>query len=169
MPELWQLINLGIIALCIIALYFLFNGAPYLPTSINAVNDMVKLAAVQPGQRMVDIGSGDGRILIAFAKAGAIAEGYEINPILVWWSRKKIREAGVQDRCRVTNKNFWSVHFADTDIVTLFGIRGIMPRLEKKFRAEMRPGSKVLSHIFTFPTWQPTQETDATAVRLYVA
>ncbi len=163
----WQIVNLGVVVLCMFALYYVLNGAPYLPSSTCAINEMVRLANIQNGQRMIDIGSGDGRIMIAFAKAGAITEGYEINPLLVWWSRRKIAAAGVADRCTVHTKNLWKADFSHADIVTVFGIRGIMARLEAKCRKELKPGSRVFSHIFTFPTWKATHSDDQKGVYLY--
>jgi cyclopropane fatty-acyl-phospholipid synthase-like methyltransferase len=163
----WQITNLIGIVLCFIVLYYVLNGAPYFPSSKNIVSEMVRLANVQAGQHMIDIGSGDGRILIAFTKAGAITEGYEINPLLVWWSRRKIKEAGLSDRCVVHTKNLWKADLSHADIVTVFGIKGIMKRLEKKCRNELPKGTKVISHIFTFPTWKPDHADEQKGLYLY--
>jgi len=70
---------------------------------------MLLFSKIKPGERMADLGSGDGRILIEFAKKGAIAEGYEINPVLVFIARMKIRRLGLEKKARVFWKSFWRV------------------------------------------------------------
>ena len=139
-----------IVSLCL--LYTVISGAPYLPTNTKCVEDMVAAAHVTSATKMVDIGSGDGRIVIAFAKAGAEAHGYEINPLLVWYSQWKIRRAGLEKRAFIHTKSFWQANFSSFNVATVFGITRIMPKLEKKLAAEMPNGSLVLSHVFTFPT-----------------
>ncbi len=148
------------ILLVLLAAYYLgiFRGAPFVPTMANTVEEMIKSAQIKPGEKLVDLGSGDGRILIAAAKAGAIAHGYEINPLLVLWSRYKIKKAGLKERAFVHWKNFWLVNFSEYDVVTLFGITGIMQRLESKLKTELKPGSRVISNIFKFPNWQSTKQ-----------
>jgi cyclopropane fatty-acyl-phospholipid synthase-like methyltransferase len=130
-----------------------FKGAPFLPTTQAKVEQMILAAKILPGERLADIGSGDGRILIAAAKAGAIAHGYEINPFLIWWSRIKIRQAGLSDRAFVHWKNFWLQDLSEYDIITVFGITNIMPDLEKKLQKELQPGARVICNIFPFPNW----------------
>lgn len=164
----WQIANLAVFVVYLILLYYLASGAPYLPSSHAAVDAMVRLANVRQGMRVADLGSGDGRIIIAFAKAGAEAHGYEINPILVWLSRRKITRAGVQDRCFVHTSNFWKTDFSMFDVVTLFGISHIMKRLEKRLKRDLKPDAIVLSHIFTFPAWACERQDENTSVRLYL-
>ncbi|OGL72931.1 hypothetical protein A3E39_03440 [Candidatus Uhrbacteria bacterium RIFCSPHIGHO2_12_FULL_60_25] len=146
-------------------LYFLLRGAPYLPTKKDGVAKMVALARVGHGMKAADLGSGDGRIVIALAKTGAEAHGYEVNPFLVWWSRRKIRAAGVADRAFIHRKSFWSTSFESFDAVTVFGITHIMKRLEKKLRRELRPNARVVSNGFVFPIWTPV--TDDGCIYLY--
>src|SRR3989338_878500 len=87
-----------VIALDVVIVMHLLRGAPYLPTHRESVAKMIELAQVRPADKMVDLGSGDGRIVIAFAKQGIEAHGYEVNPLLVWWSRKNIQRAGLDGR-----------------------------------------------------------------------
>jgi Protein-L-isoaspartate carboxylmethyltransferase len=87
-----------IIVFDMLVLWFVLRGAPYIPTKREGVIKMLKLARVRPGCKALDIGSGDGRLVIALAQAGAEAHGCEINPVLVWWSRRKIKAAGLEGR-----------------------------------------------------------------------
>ncbi len=131
----------------------LLRGAPFVPTDRKHVEVMLRLAQVGLGTKLVDLGSGDGRIVIAAARLGAEAVGIEVNPILVVISRWRIKRAGVQDRAKVYLKNFWQADLSEFNVITLFGIGKIMPRLEKKFLAELKPGAKVASFAFQFPNW----------------
>ncbi len=140
------------------------RGAFYAPTNKEALETMVRLARVEQGEKAIDIGSGDGRIVIALAKAGAIAHGYEINPLLVWWSRFKIRRAGLGNRAFIFWGDFWHQKFGSFDIVTVYGITYIMKGLEKKLRRELKPGTRVISHGFQFPTWQCSEQ----SLRVYL-
>ena len=87
---------------------FIF-GAPFEPTSDRKLKIMMKLAKVKKGEKAVDHGSGDGKIVIALAKAGAEAHGYEINPLLVLFSRYKIKKAGLKGKAFIHWKNFWKI------------------------------------------------------------
>jgi hypothetical protein len=143
------------IVLLAIITYFLgvFRGAPFVPTHQDTVARMIESAQIQPGEKMADLGSGDGRVLIAAARAGAEAHGFEINPLLIWWSRYKIKKAGLTGKAFVHWKNFWLADFSQFQIVMLFGITGIMTGLERKLKAELTPGSRVISNVFKFPNW----------------
>lgn len=141
------------VAVDIGVVWLLVIGAPYVPTNNRGVAKILECSEIAPGMKIADLGSGDGRILIALAKAGAIAHGYEINPFLVWYSRYMIRRAGLQDKAFVHWKNIWGVNFSDYQVITLFGITHIMHRLEKKLRQELKSGARVVSVSFSFPTW----------------
>ena len=143
-----------VIALDALIVIHLLRGAPYLPTHHTSVANMIELARVKADDRMVDLGSGDGRIVIAFAKQGIEAHGYEVNPLLVWWSRRNIRRAGLEGRAFIHRTSFWRADFAPFTIVTVFGITHIMKGLEKKLKKELAPGARVLSNAFRFPNWE---------------
>jgi SAM-dependent methyltransferase len=142
------------------------KGAPYVPTRPEAVRAMLKLSSSSPGQRMVDLGSGNGRILIAFAREGLEAHGYEINPILVWRSRFNIKRAGLKNKAFVHLGSFWPVDMSPFDYVVIYGLNHIMKPLEKKLQKELRSGAKVLSNAFKFPFWKEKEKIGG--VSLYV-
>lgn len=138
-----------------ILLWYLFplaRGAIYDPSEMKEVKTMVELSKVRHGEKAVDLGSGDGRIVIALAKKGAEAHGYEINPILVYKSRQNIKYAGLKHKAFIHWKSFWDVDLSDFDIVTTFQVGFIMKKLENKLMKELKPGSYVISHHWTFPT-----------------
>jgi len=139
---------------------YLFWGAIYVPTTKERVEKMVKLLGVKSGQTVVDLGAGDGRLLIALAKNGAKAYGYEINPLLVSRARENIKEAGLDGSAFIYCKSFWSQDLKDFDAVVVFGMRHMMKKLENKFERELKPGAKIVSNYFTLPTWLPAKEED---------
>lgn len=142
------------------------SGAVFYPTSDENAGIMLQLAGVKPNERAVDLGSGDGRIVIALARAGAEAHGYEINPFLVRKSRRAIQEAGLDKKALVHCRSFWRETFSSFDVVAVYGIPPIMGKLEKKLRRELKPGARVVSNTFQFPSWIP--ERSLGAVYLYV-
>ncbi len=112
---------------------------------------MIKLLKLKKGEKLVDLGSGDGRIVIAFAKLGIEAHGYEINPMLVAWSRFKIRQLSLQNKAFIHFKSYWSENLREFDAVTVYGIAHMMGRLEKKLVKELKPKSKIVSNYFELP------------------
>src|SRR3989344_5864801 len=136
---------------CLI-LYALIFGAPYAPVAGNRIETMVKLLRPKKSDKFVDLGSGDGRIVIAFAKLGVESHGYEINPLLVAFSRYRIRKAGLHKKAFIHFKDFWLTDLSRFNAVTLYGIAHIMGRLEKKLKKELKPGSKITANYFKFPS-----------------
>lgn len=159
-------LSLACAALVIPTFYTVLSGAPFLPTGRDRVREMLALAALRPGETLVDLGSGDGRIVVAAAKAGARAEGWEVNPYLWLWSQWNIRRAGVADRARIRLGSYWGESMAHADVVTLFLITDKMPRMREKLQRELRPGSRVVSYVFTFPEWEREASSPA-GVHLY--
>lgn len=146
-------ILLALIVFSIVFLPFLFWGAVYLPTNKRGVTKMIELADIKPGDIAADLGSGDGRLVIALAEAGAEAHGYEINPFLVWLAKRNIRRAGFESRAFIHFKSFWRKDFSEFDIITVYGISHIMRKLEVKLNRELNVQAKVISNCFIFPTW----------------
>src|SRR3990167_10763153 len=131
---------------------------PYAPSTDERLNVMLELAETAPNQTMVDLGSGDGKVVIAFAKKGIQTRGIEIDPVLVEKSLENIAQENLNGLVVIVNKSFWDVDLSDVDIVTIYGITSVMPRLEKKLRKELKPGAKVVANYFTFPNWKPEKE-----------
>lgn len=147
-------------------LYALTFGAPFAPVAQNRIETMIKLLRLKPGEKLVDLGSGDGRIVIAFASLGIQSHGYEINPLLVAWSRFKIRQMGLQKKAFIHFKSYWSENLSRFNAVTVYGIAHMMGRLEKKLKKELKPGSKVVSNYFQLQGLKPMNQENK--VLLYI-
>lgn len=134
-----------------ILVYAMIFGGPYAPAAMNRVETMVKLLKLKKGQRMVDLGSGDGRIVIAFAQKGIEAHGYEINPVLVLMSRLKIRRLGLQKLAQIHFKDYWQDNFSKYDAVTLYVSPLVVGSIGKKLRRELKKRGQVVSNSFKIP------------------
>lgn len=145
------LLLIYILAVIIFIIPPLFYGAPYEPTDKKTIQTMIKFAKPLKNKKVADLGSGDGRLVIEFAKHGAEAHGYEINPLLVYISRKKIKSLNLQNKAFIHWRNFWKQDLSKYSIITLFQISYLMPKLEKKFKKELKPNSKIISNKWVFP------------------
>jgi len=115
---------------------------------------MLDISESSKGMTLIDLGSGDGRIVCMAAKRGVTATGIEINPILHYWASAKKLFSRHKKYMSFRRENLWHVDLSDVDVLTLFFIKPKMGELMKKIQTEMKPGSCVVSHIFTFDGWQ---------------
>jgi hypothetical protein len=127
-----------------------FVGAPYLPTLTPNVNEAIKLTGLKKGQTLLELGSGDGRVLLAAAKQGIYAVGYELNPLLVLWTKAitwRYRKLVV-----VKWGNYWLAKWPETDAIYVFLLQKYMKKLDKRI-VQTYPGKniKLVSLAFTIP------------------
>jgi hypothetical protein len=138
----------------------LFIGASFEVTKDEQLKKMIKFARVKKGEKVAELGSGDGKLVLKFAKLGAEVHGYEINPFLVLLSRWKIRNEGLQKKAFVHWKSFWRVDLGSYDVVLTFQVGYIMKRLERKLKREVREKIKVVSNNWKFPNMKCLKEED---------
>jgi len=148
-------IYLFVIIISALMLLWLSRGPFFVPARRKDVPRIIGALHLKGGEKIVDLGSGDGRLLIALAEAGAEAHGFEHNPLLVWRSRRNIRKAGHEGKAFVHYSNFWNKDFSRFDGAVIYGISYIMRRLEEKLLKEARPGMRIVSYSFFFPNWVP--------------
>lgn len=142
-------------ALVFLVFFPLGRGAIYVASSPDTTLLMAELSGAAVGEKAADLGSGDGRVVIALAQRGAEAHGFEVNPILVLVSRRNIRRAGLQARAVIHWKSFWRADFSPFQALTIFQGSAVMPRLEAKVKRELAPGARVISDCWGFPTLAP--------------
>lgn len=135
----------------------MLHGPVFVQSADEQLKTMMTLPKIKKSARFVDLGSGDGKILLALAKKfpDAIIEGIEINPVLVKRSTAIIQKQNLTDRITIHRKSFWDVNLLDYDVVFLYGTSYIMKKLEKKVLAEMKPNSQLVSNYFKFPELKP--------------
>jgi SAM-dependent methyltransferase len=132
-------------------------GAPWIPARMSVVKRMLQLADVQPGQKVIDLGAGDGRLVIAAAHAfKAQAVGVEIDPVRCLIANLLITLRGLRDKACVHWGNLYDFDLSDADVVTLYLWPSTNRRLTTKLASQLRPGAKVVAHHFSMLNWIPT-------------
>ncbi len=132
------------------------NAGPYVPSPQSVVADMLKLAEVGPKDFVVDLGSGDGRIVLTAAKVfGASGFGVEIQEKLVALSNEAASREGVADRVRFVNQDLFKTDISRATVLTMYLLPHTVNMLKDKLLAELRPGTRVLSHDYPLAGWIP--------------
>lgn len=158
----------GVIALLSVVLPAFVGGA-WSPTSMARVRSMLRLARLQPGELLCDLGAGDGRVVIAAAhEFGANAFGVEIDPVRCFVCRLRVRLAGLQHRVRIDRANFFAVDLRSVDVVTFYLSQAAADRLQEKFAAELAPGARIVSHRRPLHGWRPSAVDDNHQLYMYV-
>ncbi len=132
----------------------------WVPTPEAVVERMLKMTRVAPTDFVVDLGSGDGRIVIAAAKAfGAQASGIEFNPELVALAKLNARAAGVEHKVRFVQGDLFKLDWSAATVVTMY----LLPELNMRLRPrllEMKPGTRLASHQFGMNDWEPDERVE---------
>jgi SAM-dependent methyltransferase len=130
------------------------KDAVWVPTSEALVERMLDMAAVTPDDYVIDLGSGDGRMVIAAAKRGARALGVEYNADLVTLSESLARKAGVSDRARFVRDDMFAHDISKATVLALFLLPEHLRQLTPKF-LDLPPGSRIVVNTFGIPEWPP--------------
>jgi SAM-dependent methyltransferase len=130
--------------------------APFVTTPHEVVSRMLELAEIKKGDVLYDLGSGDGRIVVAAAKKfGIRAVGFEIDPGLVKDSRQLIKQAGLEELVEIREQDIRTVDFSTASVVTMYLYPAANLRLRPVLMRELKPGSRVISHDFGMGSWKP--------------
>jgi len=162
--------NLLLIILAISAFsYFIFQliswifGAGFESTRRKQLQSIIKFANPKYNEKIADLGSGSGKILLALKDSKAELHGYEINPILILLSKLKTRKI---KNIHIHWKNLWKADLSRFSTIIIFQFFHLMPKLEKKILKECNPGTKIISNTWKFPNLQPVKQEGK--VRLYI-
>ena len=131
---------------------------PDVRTPPEVVVEILRLAGVGPGDVVYDLGSGDGRIVIAAARDfGARGVGIELDPDLVAESARNARRAGVAERTRFLRQDIFDADISEATVVTMYLSPEVNLRLRPKLLSQLKPGSRIVSHDFPIGDWQPAR------------
>ncbi|TET72576.1 methyltransferase domain-containing protein [Candidatus Bathyarchaeota archaeon] len=136
-----------------------FNGrnsiAPFVASPVSVVRKMLECVDLKPGERVYDLGCGDGRIVIMAAEEfGARGVGIDINKRLVQEARKKVKSLDLADRVQIIHGNLFDVDLSSADVVTMYLTTGANEKVRPKLEQELRPSARVVTHDFSIPNWQ---------------
>ncbi|WNG47062.1 methyltransferase domain-containing protein [Archangium minus] len=142
---------------------------PFVPTHQDDVERMLELARVRPGDVVYDLGSGDGRIVItAVRKYGARGVGVDIDPERIAEANENARRAGVEDRVEFRQGDLFDADIGEASVVTLYLLPSVNERLKPKLLAELKPGTRIVSHDFDMGDWKPVKQLETNGSTLYL-
>jgi SAM-dependent methyltransferase len=126
-------------------------GAPWVPTPMHVVQQMMIMADVGPNDVVYDLGCGDGRTIVTAARHyGARAVGVEIDPLRYLWCQVLIAVLGLRDRVQVVYGDLFALDLREADVVTCYLLQDTNNKLERKLQQELHPGTRVVSNTFVF-------------------
>jgi SAM-dependent methyltransferase len=142
----------------------------FIPTPQPVVEAMLELAEIKKTDVVYDLGSGDGRIVITAAKKyGARGVGIELDPALVKQARRNAAAAGVADRVRFVTQDLFTTNLRPATVVTLYLLQSLNERLRPKLVRELRPGARIVSHVFNMgPEWPPARTVTVERSRIFL-
>jgi SAM-dependent methyltransferase len=143
-------------------------GAPWVPVPRRAMRAMLRLAQIRPGERVVDLGAGDGRLVRRAARDHqAQAVGVEIDPLRCLMANVGIRLGRLGGQARVVWGNLYEFDLRGADVVLLYLLQSTNARLRSKLARELKPGARIVSRSFTLPDWTPAVIDEANEIFVY--
>ncbi len=132
------------------------NAGPYVPSPQSVVSDMLRYADVGPDDFLIDLGSGDGRIVLTAAKVfGAKGFGVEIKEELVKRANEAAHREGLADRVKFLKQDLFKTDISQASVVTMYLLPDTVVLLKDKFLSELRPGTRIVSHDYPLTGWIP--------------
>jgi len=140
----------------------------FVPTPQDVVDDMLRLANVQKGDVLYDLGSGDGRIAITAAKKyGIKATGIDIDPERIREANDNAKKAGVANLVQFRQEDLFQADFSEATVVTLYLLPDLNVKLRPRLLDELKPGTRIVSHQFDMGTWKPDKKLEANGRTIY--
>jgi SAM-dependent methyltransferase len=144
-----------------------YPEVPFVATPENVVDKMLDLAKVTKRDVVYDLGSGDGRIVIAAAKRGAHAVGVDIDPDRIKEGLDNAKTAGVTERTKFINEDLFKADLSEATVVTMYLLPSVNQRLRPKLLRELAPGTRIVSHAFDMNGWEPEKTVEVNGNTVY--
>ncbi len=141
---------------------------PYVPTPQDVVDRMLDMAKLTKDDFHIDLGSGDGRIVVTAAKRGARSLGIDLNPDRIAEANENAKKAGVADRVTFVQGNLFELKIGEANVLTMYLLQGVNLQLRPRILSELRAGSRVVSHAFSMNEWEPDQHVNVNGRNLYL-
>jgi 2-polyprenyl-3-methyl-5-hydroxy-6-metoxy-1,4-benzoquinol methylase len=140
----------------------------FVPTPQDVVDEMLRIAGVKKGDVLYDLGSGDGRIPVTAAKKfGVRAVGIDIDPERIKEANENARRNGVTDLVKFRQEDLFKADFREATVVTLYLLPDLNERLRPRLWAELKPGTRIVSHQFEMGKWQPEKTVEVNGRTIY--
>jgi SAM-dependent methyltransferase len=141
----------------------------FVPTPQEVVDEMLRLARVGPKDVLYDLGSGDGRIPVTAAKRfGIRAYGIDIDPDRIREATENARKAGVGGLVQFRQEDLFKTDFHDATVVTLYLLPDLNVKLRPRLLAELKPGTRIVSHQFDMGSWRPERKVELNNRTIYL-
>jgi tRNA G37 N-methylase Trm5 len=141
----------------------------YVPTPYEVVDEMLRLAGVKKGDVLYDLGSGDGRIPVTAAKKfGIRAVGIDIDPQRIEEAKENAKKNGVTKLVEFRNEDLFQTKIGDATVVTLYLLPDLNMKLRPRLLAELKPGTRIVSHQFDMGTWKPDRKVELNGRTIYL-
>jgi ribosomal protein L11 methylase PrmA len=140
----------------------------FVPTPQDVVNAMLKIAEVGKNDVVYDLGCGDGRIVVSAARRGARSVGIDIDAERIREANANIRRAGVAQRAKVVHADLFDSDIGEATVVTLYLLQSLNQKLKPKLLAELKPGTRIVSHGFDMGDWKPEKTLDVGGSTIYL-
>lgn len=140
----------------------------YVPTPQEVVDAMLKLAKVTQNDVVYDLGCGDGRIVVTAAQMGARGVGIDIDPQRVDEANANVTAAGVNSRVRILQGDLFEADIREATVVTLYLLSTLNQKLRPKLLADLKPGTRIVSHAFDMGDWKPEQTMKVGGTTIYL-
>ncbi|MDP2632461.1 MAG: 50S ribosomal protein L11 methyltransferase [Candidatus Curtissbacteria bacterium] len=144
----------------------LFLELPYVATTNKRIETIIKFAKIKKNQTVIDLGSGDGRLLVKSAQLGAIAIGYEINPLLVLFTKLRAHLNGLSQKVIVNNKSLWNADLKVADVIFVYALKKSMKKFDDFVFSGAKPGTRIVVNTNPFPGKKSQKEENG--IFLYV-
>lgn len=148
------LVRLLVILLTCSHAYTQHLDVPYVPTPHEVVATMLDITGVGPGDYVIDLGSGDGRIVIAAARRGAFGHGIDLNPVRVEEAEENARKAGLTDRVVFLEGDLFDADISRATVITMYLLSSVNLKLRPVLLETLRPGTRIVSHSFSMGEWE---------------
>lgn len=143
-----------LLALFVPTVVAFFTGAPWVPTPMDRVQRMLELAKIQPGDRVYDLGCGDGRMVqLAAKKYGADAVGLELSPLI--YALARIRNFFLKSEATILLRDFRAINYSNARVLVFYLLPEILKIMRPKFEKELKPGTRIISYAFQIEGWTP--------------